>query len=60
MHGADPVKTLCNRSGGGTKDSVGSRVPYREAVGCLMYPMTATHSDSFCSGTISSSNGPTN
>ena len=30
------VATICNRSSGGTEDSVGSYVLYREAVGCLM------------------------
>jgi len=37
MHEANPVATPCDRSSGGSEDSVGSYVPYREAVGCLMY-----------------------
>jgi len=42
MHEANPVATPCDRSSGGTEDSVGSYVPYREAVGCFMYLMTGT------------------
>jgi hypothetical protein len=39
MHEANPVATPCGRSSGETEDSVGSHVPYREAVGYLMYLM---------------------
>ena len=42
---ANPVVTLCDRSSGGTEDSVGSRVPYCESVGCLMYLITGTSPD---------------
>jgi hypothetical protein len=45
MHEANPVATHCGRSSGGTEDSVGSYVPYREAVGCHMYLKTRKRRD---------------
>jgi hypothetical protein len=45
MHEANPVATPCERSSGGTEDSVGINAAYREALCCLMYLMTGTHPD---------------
>jgi hypothetical protein len=45
MHEANSVATPCDRSSGGTEESVGSFVPYHEAVGCIMYLMTGTPPD---------------
>ena len=43
MHETNPVATPCDRSSGAAEDPVGSHVPYREAVGCLMYEITGAH-----------------
>jgi len=45
IHEANPVVMPCDRSSGGTEDSVGSHVAYREAVGCLTYLMMGTRPD---------------
>ena len=45
MHEANPVATHCDRSSGGTEDSVGIHVAYREAVGYLLCLMRGTCPD---------------
>lgn len=45
MNEANPVATPCDCSSGGTDDSVGSHLAYREGVGYLIYLMTGTHPD---------------
>jgi len=37
MHAANPAATPCDHSSGESENSVGTHVPYREAVGYLMY-----------------------
>ena len=61
MQDANPVATPCDRSSGGTEESVGNHVPYREAVGYLMYLITETRAErSIYRVVSSSSNGSTN
>jgi hypothetical protein len=69
MHDANPVATPCDRSSGGTEESVGSHVLRSEEVGCLMHrhlwfvPVPNdgnTFRHSICRVASSSSNGSTN
>jgi len=45
MHETNPIATCCKHRNGGTKDLVGSHVPYCETVGCLRYLMMGTRPD---------------
>ena len=59
MNEANPVATHFDQSNGGTEDSFGSHVAYREAVGYLFY--LGTRPDILCAVSRAvSSNGSTN
>ena len=45
MHEANSVATPCDHSSDRTEDSVGSHVPYREAMRCLVYLLAGTCPD---------------